>query len=415
MADNSLQNGTDTIRDKDRAAVKTQIFGVDTNIGGATEVLQTANALADATANPTVPGYAAFGHGWNGTTWDRLRSSSGALQVVAPDTTSSGSLAALNATVALPLNGSAGAAVQISGTWAGTVTFEGTLDNATWFPINAVSASTSQPQTTTTVNGLYRLTPGGLASIRSNMSAFTSGTATIGMRASAGAGGTFANQILPTKNTDGISSQAIKPASTAAVAGDQAAVVALHPSSPLPTGTNKVGTVDLATAAATGKGVQGANGVPTQDLKDAGRVNIAITCYQAAGVITTEALFAAATFSRSADGAAASTGQQFTVTGGKRFRLQSIVVCLKNTAAAAGTSKLVLRYAAAGGTITTASPILAVLDMGTNMTVAGAYIDPTEMALPDGVELLPASTFGFTNLAGAVTMLHTITLTGYEY
>ena len=39
MADNSTQSGTDTIRDKDRAGVKTQIFGLDLNIGGATEQL----------------------------------------------------------------------------------------------------------------------------------------------------------------------------------------------------------------------------------------------------------------------------------------------------------------------------------------------------------------------------------------
>lgn len=140
-----------------------------------------------------------------------------------------------------------------------------------------------------------------------------------------------------------------------------------------------------------------------------------MTCYQAAGIITTEALFAASAFSISRDGAAATTGQQLAVTAGKRLRLQSIVVSAKNTAAAAGTSKLVLRYAAAGGTIATTSPILAILDMGSNSTTAGAYIGPTEMALPDGVELLASSTFGFTNLSSAATMLHTITVNGYEY
>lgn len=39
MADNSVQDGTDTIRDKDRAGVKTQIFGLDVAIGTATEAL----------------------------------------------------------------------------------------------------------------------------------------------------------------------------------------------------------------------------------------------------------------------------------------------------------------------------------------------------------------------------------------
>ena len=73
MADNSTQGGADTIRDKDRTGVKTQIFGLDLNIGGASETLQTASALADGTANPTVPAWAQMGMVFNGTTWDRIR------------------------------------------------------------------------------------------------------------------------------------------------------------------------------------------------------------------------------------------------------------------------------------------------------------------------------------------------------
>ena len=176
----------------------------------------------------------AYGMGWNGTTWDRIKSTAGALNVVQTDVSTSGNLAAAAQTVVLALVGNNAAAAQITGTWVGTITFEASLDGTTWTGINAVSASTSTPQTTTTVNGLYRLTPGGLQQIRAIMSAFTSGTATVSMRASAGAGGTFANQILPTRNTDGTSTQAIKAASTPAAAADQAAVVALHPLSFMP-------------------------------------------------------------------------------------------------------------------------------------------------------------------------------------
>lgn len=193
----------------------------------------------------------------------------------------------------------------------------------------------------------------------------------------------------------------------------------------LNTGVRSVGTlrvtvatddlVPVSAGVALTKGTQGANGFTTQDLKDSGRAAIAISSYQAAGIITTEALFAAATFSRSADGAAATTGQQFTVTAGKRFRIQLISVAIKNTAAAAGTSKLALRYNAAGGTITNASPIVAILDLGSNNATAGNYIGPAEMPIPDGFEMIPSSTFGFTSLCGAVTMLHTITVLGFEY
>ena len=163
------------------------------------------------------------------------------VSITDPDTTSAGSLGALNAVTTLALTGDSAVAVEISGTWVGTISFEGTVGGSIFNPLNGVSSSTSSPTPTTTVNGLYRVTPAACASMQVKMSAYTSGTATISMRASSGVGGIFANQILPTKNTDGTSTQTIKASSTAAVAGDQPAVVALHPSSPTPAGTNAIG------------------------------------------------------------------------------------------------------------------------------------------------------------------------------
>lgn len=163
------------------------------------------------------------------------------------------------------------------------------------------------------------------------------------------------------------------------------------------------------------KGTQGSTGLSTQDLKDAGRSNIAITCYRATGIITTEALFAAATFSKSVDGAAATTGVQFSVTAGKRFRIQSLTVSAFKNAASASTGKLALRYDTANGVIANTSPILFVLDIGSNNATTGNYIGPYNVPVPDGTELTASSSFGFTNLCDAVTLLWTITLNGYEY
>ena len=113
------------------------------------------------------------------------------------DVTASGTLGAINATVALALGGGySGAVVQITGTWVGTIQFEGTVDGTNWLPINGVFAGTSAPAPTVTANGIIRLTPGGLAQFRVNMTAFTSGSAVITLRASQGAGGTFLNQSL---------------------------------------------------------------------------------------------------------------------------------------------------------------------------------------------------------------------------
>lgn len=170
MADNTTLNpgtGGDAIRDLDRAGVKTQVTQLDHG-GAAGESLTT-------TTNP--------------------------LPVTQPDGTATGTIAAAAASVGLALNGDGGVAVQISGTWVGTLQFEGTIDGVTWYPVNAVRAGSSNVPQTTTVNGLHRMTPAGLAQVRVTATAWTSGTATINIRASAGTGGTFANQILPV--TDG--------------------------------------------------------------------------------------------------------------------------------------------------------------------------------------------------------------------
>jgi hypothetical protein len=77
MSDNTQLSAAvgsgDTIRDKDRSGVKTQIVGLDLNPNGGSEVLMAAAPLADATANPTTFLDGACLHGFNGTTWDRLR------------------------------------------------------------------------------------------------------------------------------------------------------------------------------------------------------------------------------------------------------------------------------------------------------------------------------------------------------
>ena len=112
------------------------------------------------------------------------------------DTTASGTITAISQNVALALNGKSGAAIQITGTWVGTLQFEGTVDGTTWSTINGVYAGASTPTPTITANGLVRLTPSGLAQFRVTATAWTSGTATISMRASDATGGTFINQSL---------------------------------------------------------------------------------------------------------------------------------------------------------------------------------------------------------------------------
>src|SRR5689334_7669895 len=108
MADNTQLSAAvgsgDTIRDKDRSGVKTQVVGLDLNPNGGSEVLMSAAALADATTNPTTFLEGACLHGYNGATWDRLRvDASKNLSVVVG--------------AALPAGSNVIGAVTQSGTW----------------------------------------------------------------------------------------------------------------------------------------------------------------------------------------------------------------------------------------------------------------------------------------------------------
>lgn len=99
-----------------------------------------------------------------------------------------------------------------------------------------------------------------------DFNAGATGAQTLRTNANQGLPSTVAN-AWPTKITDGTDTVEVKPASTAAVAADPALVVSLSPNSPLPVGTNAIGTVkaqlqDNAGAAITLGQKTSANSVP---------------------------------------------------------------------------------------------------------------------------------------------------------
>ena len=95
---------------------------------------------------------------------------------------STGTLGALNATVASAIEDADRFSVQFTGTWAGTVTFEVSNNNVDWFSVGLVN-STSVALTTavvsTTANGLFFSVATFSPFFRVRMSAYTSGTATV--------------------------------------------------------------------------------------------------------------------------------------------------------------------------------------------------------------------------------------------
>lgn len=110
----------------------------------------------------------------------------------------------------LGVRGLGAVSIQITGTWTATLQFEGSLDGGTFVALSAVPTDSGTTVTSTTSNGVWRASAGGLAHVRVRMSAYTSGTATVTMQGAV--------------------------ASTPIVA--------------LPAGTNNIGDVDVATIAA---------------------------------------------------------------------------------------------------------------------------------------------------------------------
>ena len=129
---------------------------------------------------------------------------SGRAKVVQSDLAVLATLAALSATGAIPTSGSGIAGIQLTGTWAGTVTFQGTEDplaatapTASWFNVNGVASVTGLQVTSTTTNGQWRVNAGSYTAVRVVMTVFTSGSATAWINTSAAASMATLAEPLP--------------------------------------------------------------------------------------------------------------------------------------------------------------------------------------------------------------------------
>ena len=209
------------------------------------------------------------------------------------------------------------------------------------------------------------------------------------------------------QSTDGT----IKAGSTAAVATDLSLVVALSPNSPLPSGTNPIGTV--AQAAIT-KGTQGATGITTQDLKDAGR-NL-VTYYTLTALATTAVDTLQSLTGTKGGVTVAATTTPAVVTAGKTFRVTRVHAAYNigaTTNTAIGYAIVKLRFNTAGAVLIT-SPVGFITGVGS----AGTATD--DAAIPDGSEF-PAGTGigisvqGFSGTAATAIGFVLVAVSGYEY
>jgi len=104
-----------------------------------------------------------------------------------------GTLGAAQETVKLALPGMGGVSVQVTNTFSGTITFEGSVDGVNFAALSVSPATSGTAVTTTTGTGLWSASAVGLLAFRARMSSYTSGSATVvvqsGVAAPGGSGG----------------------------------------------------------------------------------------------------------------------------------------------------------------------------------------------------------------------------------
>lgn len=85
-------------------------------------------------------------------------------------------LAAADNAIALNVRGLGAVALQLTGTWVATVSFEATLDGRTWVALNMVPTNSATAVSSATTTGVWISNIGGLEAVRARVSAYTSGT-----------------------------------------------------------------------------------------------------------------------------------------------------------------------------------------------------------------------------------------------
>ena len=188
---------------------------------------------------------------------------------------------------------------------------------------------------------------------------------------------------------------------------------------PLPSGASTETTLSaLNTKVPTSvaKNTQGATGVPTQDLKDAGRTTISFYANAVASGAT--GVETAITLTKSAGTAATTTGASFVITSGKTFRINQIILGTRgNATATTQITTFNLRLNTAGAVTTTSTPVLLAAVSATPAT-ASAW-DRNVINFPEGFEIQGNGTvqFGITAASTFVTNAPTwyVNIIGYEY
>ena len=112
------------------------------------------------------------------------------------DRTASGSITSTQ-TVSINSQGTSAVNILVTGTWTGTLTFEGSVDGSTWNTLPATNVVTNVISTTTTANGTFEVSSGGYQSVRIRGNSVATGTATIAIDAGVGVQNVALSNPLP--------------------------------------------------------------------------------------------------------------------------------------------------------------------------------------------------------------------------
>lgn len=92
--------------------------------------------------------------------------------------------AATGVGAAADMKGQRRLSVHVTGTFVGTVSFEGTIDDTNWFAVGLKTAADGAAVTSATAIGAFKLPADGpcLSQFRANVTAYTSGAITVRSR-----------------------------------------------------------------------------------------------------------------------------------------------------------------------------------------------------------------------------------------
>lgn len=155
--------------------------------------------------------------------------------------------------------------------------------------------------------------------------------------------------------------------------------------------------------------VQALQAVPVQEYKDAGRTYLTFQLTSFVAVVT-EAMVTMQINSAET----LSSGTTYTVTAGKRLRLQSMFLGGHVAATTANFVRLILHSGATAATTTVAS-VLAVETGNDSAAAANARLEPIFLEIPDGLEIAAGKQIGFSQTAAVTSARIDMTLIGFEY